>query len=431
MRFPRLYSLALWGCLLPPIALLESPFCNSRSAIAQSQNAERLPLVEHRIDNQDANQPVEGAYPSYSVREQQSSSQLGATRPSRLDQSSQNSPPNSDQMDDRMRHLLPLDSMGSMLEVRAQSESLQSLAIFDRDRDKESFSFSYRRALVRSPQSNFTLSWGFSYLDESLSLPPPARGAFAPPPPPSNLPPAGRNTPSDAGLPSPEPLSRQQQPSLPAAKMRTGVLQFAQNYRHRDRDGQWLVRSQFNLGTELASSPAPMNADAQFFSWLGRVERTQRISRSNQVSLQVETQLSPSSLLPPHQFKMKDRRFEAFDRDARPTEISGNNGVRLRLENRMALLQKKSDSLSRNARAGNAREPLVTLVPFVDLGYAWGQGNSLRPSEQFLGRAGLGLLLQPLPNVDIQFDYLTYWGDLGAAENTQDVYVTFGYRAAW
>ena len=89
--------------------------------------------------------------------------------------------------------------------------------------------------------------------------------------------------------------------------MSTGVLAFAQGYRQRDRYGQWLARSQFNLGTELADSPTLMNADAQFFSWTGRLERTQSLSADNQLTLQLESQLSPNNLLPPHQFKVKNQ----------------------------------------------------------------------------------------------------------------------------
>ncbi|MEN8447276.1 MAG: hypothetical protein ABG776_19940, partial [Cyanobacteria bacterium J06555_13] len=59
------------------------------------------------------------------------------------------------------------------------------------------------------------------------------------------------------------------------------------------------------------------------------------------------------------------------------------------------------------------------------------QNNPQRPSQQFLGRTGLGLAVTPLSGLDIQIDYLTHWGDLNAEDDAQTVYVTFGYQADW
>lgn len=201
---------------------------------------------------------------------------------------------------------------------------------------------------------------------------------------------------------------------------RTGVLVFSQAYRQRDRSGSWGLRSQFNLGADLANTSAQQGADSQFVSWLTQLERTQVLSDEQRLSLRFETQLTPHHLLTPHQFTMKERGFEQFSREGRPTDISGDNGMRLRLENQMMLLQ-----------SSNADAPLLTLIPFVDLGYAWGQGNPIRANQQFLGRTGLGLLVQPLPGFDIELDYLMNWGDLRPDSTVQNVYVTFGYQTLW
>ena len=202
--------------------------------------------------------------------------------------------------------------------------------------------------------------------------------------------------------------------------VRTGVLVFSQDYRQRDRSGSWVMRSQFNLGTDLANTSAQQSADSQFVSWLTRLERTQVLNEDNRLSLQLATQLSPHNLLPPHQFKMRQRGFEQFDREGKPTDISGDNGMRFRLENQMTLSQ-----------ASNTDTPLLTLIPFIDSGYAWGQGNPVRPQQQFLGRTGLGLLVQPLLGFDIELNYLMNWGDLRTGSSTHNVYVTFGYQTLW
>ncbi|MFK8183002.1 MAG: hypothetical protein AB8B99_06475 [Phormidesmis sp.] len=237
-------------------------------------------------------------------------------------------------------------------------------------------------------------------------------GPIASPEAPANEPPT-----ADEELPAP---LRSRFGDTTDAQMQTGIVKFAQSYRQRDRAGQWLARSQFNLGTELSETPDEIGSDAQFFSWAGRVERTQTMGNDHRLTLRLDTQLSPHSLLSMHQFKMEDRRFSSFSRSARPTEISGNNGVRLYLEDRIVLMR------------NDTQTPMFSLVPFVDAGYTWGQrSNPQNPRQQFLGRTGVGMLIEPLPGFDIQFDYLTHWGDLNANADTQNHYITLTYETRW
>ena len=349
----------------------------------------------------------------------------------RQDQGSPRGPqgnsPKDNQRGDRISHRLPMDALDAMLEVRAQSESFQTLQIFDTQEEKESFTFALRRPFNRTRQSEFFWSLGFAYRNESPPAPPasperqpPATLATKLPPPRPALTRLASDAISQAATGRQNPPLTGPPPSSTSQEMSTGVLAFAQGYRQRDRYGQWLARSQFNLGTELADSPTLMNADAQFFSWTGRLERTQSLSADNQLTLQLESQLSPNNLLPPHQFKVKNQGLENFAREARPANISGNNGIRLRLEDRMTLLRNSDTSAS-----------VITVVPFFDLGYTWGQGNPQKSNQQLLGRIGLGLSVQPWPGLDIQVDYLTHWGDVSTSDNDQDVYVTFGYQTDW
>ncbi|MEM6452746.1 MAG: hypothetical protein AAF703_20815 [Cyanobacteria bacterium P01_D01_bin.105] len=388
----------------------------------------------------------------------------------------------SSQARDRVRQRLWIEAIQSTLEIDISSDSLQRLDISEIKEEKESFSFSVEQPLYRSRRAELSWSLGFGYRSESLSSSPPSssrppssgnppRSTSSPRPssssspertprnPPPSSPPPTRNSPSgnppqsggsESGRPAsgsssqsssttPRPTNSRNesnpsneppaptvaadtttaQPIDSAAEMRTGVVEFAQRYRRRDRTGHWLARSQFNLGTELATSPETMGADAQFFSWVGQVERSQSLGNDHQLTLSLDTQLSPNNLLPMHQFKTKDRRFEGFDRDARPSEISGNNGIRISLENHFVLLR------------NNRQAPLFSLVPFADAGYTWGQSDPRRDNQQFLGRTGFAVLLEPLPGLDIQYDYLTQWGDLEADAETQNHYITLGYQTRW
>ena len=214
--------------------------------------------------------------------------------------------------------------------------------------------------------------------------------------------------------------------------MRTGTIFFAQTFRARDRTGRWRAQSQLNLGTELAASPEMMGADAQFISWTGRLERTQILNSNHQLTALLETQLSPSNLLPPHQFKTHMRGYEQFDRSARPEEINGNNGIRFQLSDRIALLHRSASDTGHRPQRRNAEDnAIVALIPFLDLSYSWGQGNPLRATQQFLGRTGVGLSLRPFSELGIDVNYFLNWGDLLEDEDTQNIYVLLGYETTW
>lgn len=370
-------------------------------------------------------------------------------------QSGENSPGMLSQQSTRINARVPIVNPDSVLEVRSRSEVPHSPSVFIVENRKESFELLLRQVINRSPQSEFSLTFGFAHRDEALPSRPPG-----PPPGPSRLPTeAPRNRPlpptasqrpaafqqpptpqqqnssnrrlrppmasppnaSDASiLPPNGPTAGPLSPSPASSGIRTGTLLFSQNYRQKDASGRWLVRSQFSVGAELASTPPQQNSDSQFISWVGLLERTQDLNNNNNLTLRLETQLTPSHMSGPHQFKMKTRGFEQFERDERPAEISGDNGVHLHLENQMVLVHRQE-----------TQSPLLTLVPFVGLGYAWGQGNPNRPNQQFLGRTGIGLSVQPVTGLDIGLNYLVNWGDLQPDADTQNAYATVGYQAQW
>jgi len=310
-------------------------------------------------------------------------------------------PPTISQRATRINTRIPLEALDSVLEVRSRLESPQIPSLFTIENKKESFELSLRQVMTRSPQSEFSLAFGFSHRDDAL----PAR----PPGPPSR-------SSSNAIFSSPP----APQPNSANSNIRTGTLSFSQNYRRRDPSGQWLVRSRFDLGTELASPPPQQNTDSESISWTGFLERTQALNNNNNLILRLATQLTPSHLSGPHQFKMKTRGFEQFEREARPAEISGDSGVHFHLENQMIL-----------AHHQETQRPLLTLVPFMGLGYAWGQGDPNRQSQQFLGQTGIGLSVEPVAGFDIGLNYLANWGDLRPNADTHNVYAMLGYRVRW
>ncbi|MGH2415493.1 MAG: ShlB/FhaC/HecB family hemolysin secretion/activation protein, partial [Microcystaceae cyanobacterium] len=111
---------------------------------------------------------------------------------------------------------IPLNPMEGMLQLRATPNwtkiTESSLEKFNITGNEQVYEISYRQPLVRTLQEEFALSLGFRYQD-------------------------GRTFVFD-------------QPVF-FGHSRTSVIQFGQDYIHRDTEGIWFLRSQFNFGTGL------------------------------------------------------------------------------------------------------------------------------------------------------------------------------------
>ncbi len=174
----------------------------------------------------------------------------------------------------------------------------------------------------------------------------------------------------------------------------TRVLELSQEYIRRDPQGAWVFRSQFNFGLPIfgaTENPSP-TPDGSFFSWLGQGQRLQRLWADNFLILRTDVQLSPNSLLPSHQFVIGG---PLSVRGYSTNALSGDNGLRFSGEARFPVL-----------RTAN-RRPIISIEPLFDLGVVW--NNSRNPGgavpNNVIAGLGMGLLVQPTPNLDIQFQY--------------------------
>ena len=175
---------------------------------------------------------------------------------------------------------------------------------------------------------------------------------------------------------------------------RSSVIQFGQDYLSRDLEGIWSIRSQFNLGTGLFDATENNNflPDGFFFSWLGQIQRLQRINRDHLLIFQGEIQLSPDPLIPDYLFIIGGgQSLRGYRQNVR----SGDNGFRLSIEDRI--------TLARNDQ-GN---PQWQIAPFMDLGQVWNSANNPidLPSQTFLISAGIGLIWQPIEALNLRLDY--------------------------
>ena len=228
---------------------------------------------------------------------------------------------------------------------------------------KEQYEIFYHQPLVRSLREEFSISFGFSYQHGQTFI-------FDRFPTPFGF------GPDEEGNSS------------------TSVINFSQDYVKRDTQGAWAFRSQFNFGTGLFDAttndePIP---DGHFFSWLGQVQRVQQLGDDHLLIIQGDIQLTSDSLLPAHQFVIGGgQSVRGYRQNAR----SGDNGFRFSVEDRITLV--------RDAK-GDAK---LQIAPFIDMGSVWNNLNNPNQlnSDNFLISGGLGILLQPIPDLLFRLDY--------------------------
>ncbi|MEL6462969.1 MAG: ShlB/FhaC/HecB family hemolysin secretion/activation protein [Cyanobacteria bacterium J06621_15] len=284
---------------------------------------------------------------------------------------------------------VPINPMNGTLQLRyapSDSKIIRSEFSdrFDITSDRELYEISFRQPLVRKLREEFALSLGFALQDGQTFL---------------------------DGLPAPDLAIGSDE----NANTKTRVLKFGQDYIKRDRRGAWALRSQLSLGMDVFD--ATVNSDSQpdgrFFSWLGQVQRVQRLNQDNLLIAQAELQLSPDNLLSSQQFLIGGgQSLRGYQQNSR----AGDNGFRLSLENRTTL---QKDEL------GN---PNLQIAPFIDMGAVWNSSENPNDvsGENFLASVGLGLILQPIPNLQMRIDYAEPLIESSTrGENAQDRGLTF------
>ncbi|MEG4417237.1 ShlB/FhaC/HecB family hemolysin secretion/activation protein [Microcoleus sp. LAD1_D5] len=261
---------------------------------------------------------------------------------------------------------VPLNAMNGTLQLRAapnrNSIVQEPFDSFDISGKSHLFEVSYRQPLRRTPIEEFALSAGFTYQTGRTFV---------------------------AG----EPVSfgiREESKGVST----TSAIKLGQDYIRRDPQGAWAVRSQFTIGTSLfdATQYEGSDPDGQFFSWLGQVQRVQRLNDKHLLILQADLQLSANSLLPSQQFVIGGgQSLRGYRQNVR----SGDNGFRVSIEDRITLQRDAS---------GN---PKLQLAPFLDAGTVWNVANNPNKltNQTFLAGVGLGVIWEPIQRVNLRVDY--------------------------
>lgn len=291
-----------------------------------------------------------------------------------------------------LSYRVPVNAMNGTVQVRVAPNNnaivQEPFKAFGIEGESQLYELSYRQPLLRSPSQEFALSLGFAHQQSQTFL-------------------AGEATPFGSG-PDEKGISR------------TSVIKFGQDYVLRDVAGAWALRSQFNFGTGLLNAtinedPVP---DGRFISWTGQVQRVQRLGNDNLLIVQADLQLAPDTLLPSQQFVIGGGlSLRGYRQNAR----SGDSGFRFSVEDRIAV--------QRDSASGAA---ILQLAPFIDLGMVRNSGGNpnLLPEQRFLAGAGLGVLWELLPGLNIRIDYaipLVKIDDKGSNAQDEGFYFSVNY----
>ncbi|MEL7351013.1 MAG: ShlB/FhaC/HecB family hemolysin secretion/activation protein [Cyanobacteria bacterium P01_A01_bin.116] len=277
-------------------------------------------------------------------------------------------------------YTLPLNALNGTLQARYLPSSFDLIdpefAALGVEGSSNTYELTYRQPIVRKPNEEFALSLGFRHR-------------------------TGETLVSDIVIDS----------------TRTSVVQFGQDYLKRDRLGAWGLRSQFNLGTGLldATNRDDGEADGQFFSWLGQVQRAQVLNRNNLLLMQGSLQLSADALLGADQFIIGGpSSVRGYSQNAR----FGDNGFRASIEDRITVVRNDDDSV------------FAQLAPFVDTAAVWNQGANTSDQNFLLG-TGVGLVVNPTEDIQARVDLgipLIKLDEAGDSDQSAFIYFTMDYR---
>lgn len=176
------------------------------------------------------------------------------------------------------------------------------------------------------------------------------------------------------------------------------ALRFFQEYTHRSRNQAVALRSQFSFGLNaLRSTINDQPPNSRFFSWRGQAQWVQLLGRPTTNLSVVPTllvrgdiQLADRPLLSVEQFGLGG--FGSV-RGYRQDTLLTDSGAFASAEVRLPVLQIPE------------WQTAVQLIPFVDAGVGWNQGNRLDPDPDHLAAIGLGVQLLQGDNLSARLDW--------------------------
>lgn len=176
------------------------------------------------------------------------------------------------------------------------------------------------------------------------------------------------------------------------------ALRFFQEYTHRSREQAIVLRSQFSFGLDaLGSTINERSPDSRFFSWRGQAQWIKLLGRPT-------TNLSVAPIL------LVRGDIQLADRPLLAVEQFGLGGLgTVRGYRQDALLTDSGAFASAEVRLPVFQIPewqtAVQVIPFIDAGVGWNQGDRLNPDPDHLAAIGLGLQLLQGDNFSARLDW--------------------------
>lgn len=175
-------------------------------------------------------------------------------------------------------------------------------------------------------------------------------------------------------------------------EVRISAIRLFQDWVKRNPREVFAVNSQFSIGVNAFDATINSEGlpDSTFFAWRGQGQYVRLLAPETLLVVRSDLQLSTDPLLALEQFSVGGL---GSVRGYRQDLLLTDNGVLLSTEVRLPILR-----VSRI-------EGVLQVVPFVDFGVGWNNGDFSNPDPNTLVGVGLGLLWQMGDRLNARFDW--------------------------
>ena len=175
-------------------------------------------------------------------------------------------------------------------------------------------------------------------------------------------------------------------------EIRISAIRFFQDWVKRNPQEVFAVRSQFNLG--VGAFDATVNGeglpDSRFLAWRGQGQYVRLLAPDTLLVVRSDLQLATDPLLTLEQFSLGGL---GTVRGYRQDLLLTDNGFLASVEARLPIVRVSEV------------EGVLQVVPFVDFGVGWNNGDFPDPDPNALVGIGLGLQWQMGENFSARFDW--------------------------
>jgi hemolysin activation/secretion protein len=163
-------------------------------------------------------------------------------------------------------------------------------------------------------------------------------------------------------------------------RTRISSWRFFQEWTDRDEDRVIAARSQFSFGVDFLGATINNNTpDGRYFSWRGQAQWVKLLAPNTLFLIRTDLQIADRPLLAQEQFGLGG--LDSI-RGYRQDSLLTDNGILASMELRLPILTNRK------------KDMVLQIIPFLDLGTAWNNGNVREPDPNTLASLGIGLQWQ-------------------------------------